>query len=267
MNGHLSCPIITRRAMIIANHNKELKQRYEHVRNSWRKSDSMIKIISVIISLTTVCSFIIINVIGGFGLIPVISLTIIDGVIAGMGGLSAFKSTMISMRWTKRKKKEFRARIKLIEEYLKKFFYYIKKVKKDRIINIEELKDFDELLAEFNNKLLELKFKQTKKDYNMISSMIQPGTFIWQAPAKAKEANHKTETDLAYDTWQAVSTGVDSVIRLADNANCIDVVVNKKERKKIDKDVQKEIKKEALFNAKKDLQLASAEADPVLRLA
>ena len=66
--------------------------------------DSIIKVISAIFGLTTVCSFIVINVIGGVGLIPVISLTIIDCVIAGMGGLSAFVSTMISMRWTKRKK-------------------------------------------------------------------------------------------------------------------------------------------------------------------
>ena len=90
---------------------EELKQRYERVRNSWGKSDSIINVISAIIGLTTVCSFIVINVIGGVGLIPVISLTIIDCVIAGMGGLSAFISSMISMRWTKRKKKEFRARI------------------------------------------------------------------------------------------------------------------------------------------------------------
>ena len=33
------------------------------------------------------------------------------------------------------------------------------------------------MLDEFNNKLLELKFQQTKRDYNMISSMSQPGTF------------------------------------------------------------------------------------------
>ena len=114
---------------------EELKQRYERVRNSWGKADSIIKVISAIFGLTTVCSFIVINVIGGIGLIPVISLTIIDCVIAGMGGLSAFVSTMISMRWTKRKKKEFRARIKLIEEYLNKFFYYIQKVKEDENYN------------------------------------------------------------------------------------------------------------------------------------
>ena len=33
------------------------------------------------------------------------------------------------------------------------------------------------MLDEFNNKLLELKFQQTKREYNMISSMSQPGTF------------------------------------------------------------------------------------------
>ena len=67
------------------------------------------------------------------------------------------------MRWTKQKKKEFRERIKLIEEYKNKLFYYTQKVREDGIITIDELQRFDLLLNEFNNKLLELKFKQTKK--------------------------------------------------------------------------------------------------------
>ena len=46
----------------------------------------------------------------------------------------------------------------------KLYYYYTQKVKEDGIITIEEVKQFDNLLAEFNNKLLELKFKQTKKD-------------------------------------------------------------------------------------------------------
>ena len=232
---------------------EELKQRYERVKNSWGKSDSIIKVISSLIGLTTVCSFIVINVIGGVGLIPLISLTIIDCVIAGMGGLSAFVSTMISMRWTKRKKKEFRARIKLIEEYLNKFFYHIQKAKRDEIITIEELKQFDELLAEFNNKLLELKFKQTKKDYNMISSMSQPGTFnsaasrmTDSAVAKAKEA---------------------PVRRMSGTASVGTSLITEKEIKKINKEVQQQIKQEvlfnarqeALFNAKKNLQLGMTE--------
>ena len=213
---------------------EELKLRYERVRNSWGKSNSIIKVISAIIGLTTVCSFIVINVIGGFGLIPVISLTIIDCVIAGMRGLSAFISIMISMRWTKRKKKEFRARIKLIEEYLNKFFYHIQEAKRDETITIEELKEFDVLLAEFNNKLLELKFKQTKKDYNMISSMSQPGTFN-------SAASHTTGGELC----SAVAKAKEAPASL----------ITEKEIKKINKEVQQQIKQEALFNAKQEALL------------
>ena len=221
---------------------EELKQRYERVRNSWGKSDSIIKVIGSIITFLTGSGLVILIGVGGMGLIPLATLTIVESILSTTATLSGFTSVALSMRWTKRNKKEFRARIKLIEEYLNKFFYHIQKAKRDETITIEELKQFDEFLAEFNNKLLEIKLKQTKKDYNMISSMSQPGTF--SSAAKAKEANHKTETDLAYDTWQAAA-----------NANRIDVVQNEKERKKINKEVQQEIKKEALFNAKQEALL------------
>ena len=36
---------------------EELKQRYERARNSWGKSDSIIKVISTIIAITTVCGY------------------------------------------------------------------------------------------------------------------------------------------------------------------------------------------------------------------
>ena len=79
------------------------------------------------------------------------------------------QSVALSMRWTKRKKKEFRLRIKLVEEYQNKVFYYTQRIKEDGIITINELnKQFDELLAKFDNKLLEIKFTQTKIDYNNV---------------------------------------------------------------------------------------------------
>ena len=59
----------------------------------------------------------------------------------------------------KTRKKEFHARTKLIEEYKNKLYYYTQKVKEDGIITIEEVKQFEKILAEFNNRLLELKFK------------------------------------------------------------------------------------------------------------
>ena len=63
----------------------------------------------------------------------------------------------------------------------------MQKVKEDGIITVEEVKQFDKLLAEFNKKLLELKFPQSKKDYNMISSMSQSGTFIPQEVLNEKD--------------------------------------------------------------------------------
>ena len=52
----------------------------------------------------------------------------------------------------------------------------MQKVKEDGTITIDELKQFDKLLAEFNNKFLEIKFTQTKKII-LISDMSTQGTF------------------------------------------------------------------------------------------
>ena len=93
-------------------------------------------------------SIIFLPAIGGIVGIP---LTIIESILGGIATLTGFTSVMISMRWTKRKTKEFCARIKLIEEYKNKLYYYTQKVKEDGIITIEELKQCDNLLAEFNN--------------------------------------------------------------------------------------------------------------------
>ena len=106
-------------------------------------------------------SVILLPAIGGIVAIP---LAIIESILEGAATLTGFTSVMMSMRWTKRKNKEFRARIKLIEEYKNKLYYYMQKVKEDGNIAIEEVKQFDKLLTEFKNKLLELEFKQTKKD-------------------------------------------------------------------------------------------------------
>ena len=91
------------------------------------------------------------------------------------------------MRFTKRKKKQFHARLNLVKEYQNKLFYYTQKVREDGVITIEELKAFDLLIAEFNNKLLELKLKQTKKDTNMISEMSKDGDFTLLSEKEKKK--------------------------------------------------------------------------------
>ena len=118
-------------------------------------------------------------------LIPLASLTIIESILGGTATLIGFISVMMSMKWTKRKKKEFRARIKLIEEYKNKLFYYMQIVKEDGIITVEELNQFDLLLAEFNSMTLELKFKQTKKEISAMTSF--PSFSLNERKYKEKE--------------------------------------------------------------------------------
>ena len=59
------------------------------------------------------------------GLIPLATLIIIERISSSTATLSGFTSVALSMRWKKRKKKEFRARIELVDkEYQNKVFYY-----------------------------------------------------------------------------------------------------------------------------------------------
>ena len=230
---------------------EDLKQRYERIRKSWGKADTIVKVIGTIIALLSGTGLIVLIALGGMGLVPLATLTILESIFSSAATLGGFATIVVSMRWTKRKKKAFRARVKLIEEYQNKLFYYTQKVREDGIITVEELKQFDLLLAEFNNKLLEIKFKQTKKDYNMLSSMSQSGSFRTSKPGTFKEA----------PTEGAPKVGE------AELCSAVASLVTEKERKKIDKEVQQQIKQEALFNArqeallnaKKNLQLGITE--------
>ena len=51
------------------------------------------------------------------GLIPLAISTIIESILSLTATLSGFTSVALSMVWTKRKQKEFHARIKLVEGY------------------------------------------------------------------------------------------------------------------------------------------------------
>ena len=65
-----------------------------------------------------------------------------------------------------------------MKEYINKFFYYFEKCKEDGIITIEELQNFDKLLEEYNNKMLELKLKQNKKSKHQVANPGVDGKFI-----------------------------------------------------------------------------------------
>ena len=112
---------------------EELIQRYARVRNSWGKADSVVKVIGSVITFLMGISIILLPAIGRIVAIP---LAIIESILVGTATLTGFTS----VRWTKRKKKEFRSRIKLIEEYKNKLCCYMQRVKEDGIITIEEVK-------------------------------------------------------------------------------------------------------------------------------
>ena len=72
----------------------------------------------------------IITCLGGVGIITASGILIAQSILIGVESLNGFITTILSMRWTKRKKKEFHERIKLIEEYKNKLFYYSQKSKR-----------------------------------------------------------------------------------------------------------------------------------------
>ena len=81
---------------------EELIHRFDRIRNSWGKADSVAKVIGSVVTLLMGISIIILPAIGGIVAIP---LAIIESILGGTANLTGFTSAMISMRWTKRKKR------------------------------------------------------------------------------------------------------------------------------------------------------------------
>ena len=203
---------------------QEKLRQYTRAKKRWGKADSGVKLAGTILGFTFVVGLITCIALGGVGIVSVSALTLAESILTSLGALNGLLTVMVSMRYTKRKKKEFNARIKLIEGYNNKIFYYTQRVKEDGIITIDELKQFDLLIEEFKNKLSELKSFQEKKDNNMTSVISQPETFI-----KNNELNNK-------------------------ETKKINKELNNKETKKINKEVQKELKQELIFKKKEEIK-------------
>ena len=79
------------------------------------------------------------------------------GIIGGVLGLLDItvggNIMTINMKQTKRKKKAYSAKMKLVDKYRNKLFNFTQKVKEYGIITIDEVQQFDELIVEFKNKL------------------------------------------------------------------------------------------------------------------
>ena len=73
----------------------ELMQRYDRVRNSWGKADSVVKVIGFVITLLMGISIIILPAIGGIVATP---FAIIESILGRTATLTGFTSIMLSMR-------------------------------------------------------------------------------------------------------------------------------------------------------------------------
>ena len=82
-----------------------MKNRYIRDKNSWGKSDSIVKIVGCFIALSIGAGLITSIAIGEIGLIPFGTLTIIESILSSTTTLNAFGTVALSMRWIKRKNK------------------------------------------------------------------------------------------------------------------------------------------------------------------
>ena len=152
---------------------REKLRKYTRAKKRWGNADSGVKIAGTFLNFIYVAGLITCIASGGVGILSISALTIAESIFTSLGAVNGFLTVMVSMKYTKRKKKEFNARIKLIEGYNNKIFYYTQRAKEDGIITIDELEQFDLLIKEFENKLSELKSYQGKKvinDINYIST-------------------------------------------------------------------------------------------------
>ena len=76
---------------------QKLKKRYVRVKNSWSKSDSIVKIVGSFIALLTGAGLITSIAISGIGLIPIGTLTIIESILSSTTTLSGFSTVALNM--------------------------------------------------------------------------------------------------------------------------------------------------------------------------
>ncbi len=149
---------------------QNLISRYEREKEKWGKIDSTVKISGMSLVYVSAIILMIVTNLRNVEKISLAGLTLANNISLSISLIGGFLSKCVSMGYTKQKKKEFNARIKLIKEYDNKVFSFMQKARKDGIITDDELKNFHLLIAKAEDELSKLKTSQTKKDYNRIAN-------------------------------------------------------------------------------------------------
>ena len=122
---------------------------YKKVRTHWTRFDSTLKIVGVVLTLSTSITASV--------LIPLAAHVIIPTILAAVSAINAGLTETVVIAVSSRKKKLFRERCELIQSYLNKMFVYIEKCKDDSVITIDELEGFHTLIRDYNTDMNRLK--------------------------------------------------------------------------------------------------------------
>jgi len=122
---------------------------YKKVRTHWTRFDSTLKIVGVVLTLSTSITASV--------LIPLAAPVIIPTILAAVSAINAGLTETVVIAVSSRKKKLFRERCELIQSYLNKMFVYIEKCKDDSVITIDELEGFHTLIRDYNTDMNRLK--------------------------------------------------------------------------------------------------------------
>ena len=122
---------------------------YKKVRTHWTRFDSTLKIVGVVLTLSTSITASVLT--------PLAAPFIIPTILAAVSAINAGLTETVVIAVSSRKKKLFRERCEQIQSYLNNMFAYIEKCKDDSVITVDELEGFHKLISDCNIDMNRLK--------------------------------------------------------------------------------------------------------------
>lgn len=164
------------------NQMKEQLKHYEKIRDRWTKVDSTIRITGLSLSFISAVTATILST-GTF--VPLVIAPIAGGVLAGTAAFKTALTEIITISVTSKKKKIFRERCNIINDYINKLHFYMEACKEDRIITVIELDGFNKLLKDYENDINHIRSKSNEE--------FKPNTLLNKKDIKKIEKEVKKE--------------------------------------------------------------------------
>lgn len=171
LDGIINDRLSASRAQEMLSKRKELTlllSRYNKLEMKWSKADCGVKCVGFVLVMTAGIGA---TVISGGTLLPVTIVPIVAGVLSGTAVVNGILSETIILGLTSRKKKHYRRKKHLVNDYLNKLYLYFEKAVDDKIINIDEVIEFRSIYEEFQSKLQKFNCKMDKEDELFIEKL------------------------------------------------------------------------------------------------